>query len=118
MSVLEQSGELRPGQLMVSPISAWEIVMLSRGKPRPETLAFRDDPVGWWRGVLANPFLQLAAFTPEIAFDAYLMPEPFHNDPADRMLVATARALRCPIVTSDRKILAYAALGHVQAKSF
>lgn len=48
-------------------------------------------------------------------FDAYAMPQPFHFDPADRMLVATARALRCPILTSDAKILAYASAGHVAA---
>lgn len=104
--------------LLISPVSAWEIATLSIGKPRPETLVFRDDPSGWWRRVLRNPRFQLTAFTPEIALDAYAMPEPFHKDPADRLLVATARALGRPIVTSDAKILAYAASGHVRALEF
>jgi PIN domain nuclease of toxin-antitoxin system len=107
-----------PGGLLVSPVTAWEIATLSRGKPRPETLVFRGDAAGWWRDAFRNPFLRLAAFTPEIALDAYSMPKPFHKDPADRFLVATARALGCPIVTSDSKILAYAAMGHVRALGF
>jgi PIN domain nuclease of toxin-antitoxin system len=39
--------------------------------------------------------------------EAYSLPAPFHRDPADRILVATARLLSCPIVTADRKILDY-----------
>lgn len=42
-----------------------------------------------------------------IVEEAYSLPEPFHRDPADRILVATARLLSCPIVTADRKILDY-----------
>lgn len=38
-----------------------------------------------------------------------------HGDPADRLIVATARALDCPLVTADEKILAYAAAGHLKA---
>lgn len=45
---------------------------------------------------------------------AYL-PALLHSVPADRMLIATARALGVLILTSDRKILAYADMGHVQA---
>jgi len=39
--------------------------------------------------------------------EAYSLPEPFHRDPADRILVATARLLSCPVVTADRRILDY-----------
>jgi len=35
------------------------------------------------------------------------LPDPFHRDPADRIIVATARKLQCPIVTADHKILEY-----------
>jgi PIN domain nuclease of toxin-antitoxin system len=38
-----------------------------------------------------------------------------HSDPADRLLVATARALGVPIVTRDRRILNYAKAGFVDA---
>lgn len=39
--------------------------------------------------------------------EAYSLPEPFHRDPCDRILVATARTLRCSLITGDRKILDY-----------
>lgn len=42
-----------------------------------------------------------------IVEEAYSLPEPFHRDPADRIIVATARGLSCPVVTGDRKILDY-----------
>ena len=44
---------------------------------------------------------------------AYELPEPFHRDPADRIIVAETRALDATLLTSDRKIIAYAAAGHV-----
>ncbi len=39
--------------------------------------------------------------------EAYSLPEPFHRDPADRIIVASARRLACPIVTADAKIINY-----------
>jgi len=44
--------------------------------------------------------------------EAYSLPEPFHSDPADRIIVATARVHRCRVVTGDPKILNYP---HVQS---
>ena len=104
--------------IYISPVSAWEIAQGLRGKPKPDYTAPRAAPLAWWRTVLALEQVSLAPLTPEIAFDAYAMPEPFHKDPADRLLVATARALGCPIVTSDRAIAAYGRLGHVQVIGF
>jgi PIN domain nuclease of toxin-antitoxin system len=49
------------------------------------------------------------------AQEASQLPEPFHRDPADRLLVAQARVDDLLIVTTDRKILAYADAGHVRA---
>ena len=43
------------------------------------------------------------------------LPDLAHRDPADRMLIATARAHDLTLITRDRAILAYAALGHVRA---
>jgi PIN domain nuclease of toxin-antitoxin system len=53
-----------------------------------------------------------------LALAAYELPEPFHKDPADRVIVATARLLAAPVVTVDRKILAYGELGHVQTIAY
>ena len=49
----------------------------------------------------------------ELAISAYELPEPFHKDPADRLIVAIARLLDAPLITVDRRILGYARLGHV-----
>lgn len=64
---------------------------------------------------LSPPGLRTIPLSVEIALGAYRLPEPFHRDPADRIIVATARLLGAPVVTSDRRILAYAAAGHVGA---
>jgi PIN domain nuclease of toxin-antitoxin system len=49
-----------------------------------------------------------------MALAAYELPEPFHKDPADRLIVAMARLLDAPVVTVDRRILAYGRHGHVE----
>ena len=59
--------------------------------------------------------LNVAALTSQIAAASCRLPEPFHADPADRMIVATARELRATIVTADARILAYGRAGHVRA---
>ena len=50
---------------------------------------------------------QLAALTPEIAIESTRLPGELHRDPADQIIVATARVYGCPLVTSDEKILNY-----------
>ena len=50
-----------------------------------------------------------------VALGVYELPEPFHKDPADHLIVAMARRLGIPVETSDGRLLAYAALGHVRA---
>ena len=39
--------------------------------------------------------------------EAYALPDPFHRDPADRLIVAAARGLSAPVVTADARILDY-----------
>ena len=56
-----------------------------------------------------------APFTPEIAIDASHLPGNFHPEPADRMLIASARHPHAPIVTRDQRILTYAKNGAVAA---
>ena len=95
----------------ISPISAWEIGLLSR-PGRPNTVHFLPDPKRWFARVLAAPAIK-QAFTPDIAIDSAFAVAP-HGDPADRPLIATARHLGMPIVMRDRQIAACAAAGHVQ----
>ena len=97
-----------------SAVSAWEIGLLAKSG-RGVTKLFLPEPRQFALEALSRPTLRLAPLTPQIAYDSSLLPAPFHNDPADRLLVETARTLGVPLLTRDRKILDYAALGHVQA---
>ena len=97
--------------VMIAPISAWEAAMLvDKGK-----IALSRPVAAWFEAVLTESGFDLAELTVAIGADAGSLPGSIHGDPADRLIIATARALGCPLLTSDRAILAYAAAGHVQA---
>jgi PIN domain nuclease of toxin-antitoxin system len=99
----------------VSPVSAWEIGLLSRPRPnRTGDLHFQPDPKTWFARFMGGPGIQTAALTPDIAIEASHLPGDLHGDPADRLIIATARNLGLPIVTRDRKIVAYAESGFVR----
>lgn len=97
--------------VLVSLITAWELGLLqARGRmamSRPAAIAF-DTFVGL-------PGIQAQALTADILIESSFLPEPLHRDPADRIIVATARTLDLTVVTRDRHILAYAEKGHVRA---
>lgn len=101
--------------ILVSPVSAWEVGLLARPRPDGKELQFRPDPKSWFAAVMTGPGVGAAPLTPDIAIDASHLPGNLHADPADRLLIATARHLRVPIVTRDRRIIDYAAQGHVEA---
>ena len=101
--------------IFVSPISAWEIGLLSRPSARRSSaVQFLPNPKTWFDRLLAGPGIRTAPFTPEIAIDASFLPGGAHGDPGDRLMIATARWLGIPVVTRDRQIIAYAAAGHLQ----
>jgi PIN domain nuclease of toxin-antitoxin system len=70
--------------VFVSPISAWEIGLLSRPKAG-KAVAFLPDPATWFSKVMAGPAIKEAALTAPIAIAASQLPEPLHGDPADRL---------------------------------
>jgi PIN domain nuclease of toxin-antitoxin system len=105
----------RTGGVFVSTASAWEIGLLSRPKPRRKPMPeFWPDPKTWFTKLMAMPGIREAPITPAIAIDASYLPGDFHADPMDRLIIATARHLGMPIVTADRKIIAYAEAGFVR----
>lgn len=61
----------------------------------------------WFSIALAEEGILLIPITPAIAIEAYSLPDEFHKDPADRIIVATARVYDCPLITVDQNILAY-----------
>jgi PIN domain nuclease of toxin-antitoxin system len=87
----------------VSIISCWEVAMLVSGG----RLSLAGAVLPWIEQALRYPGVRLLDLTPPIVVDSTELPAGFHKDPADRMLVATARALDCPLITADEKILAY-----------
>ena len=103
---LVERGDASAG-LLVSAISCWEVAMLvSRGR-----LALSLDVERWLALVAAIPAVRLLSLEPAVAVAATRLPEPFHADPADRFLVAQARALAVPLISADSKIQTYP---HVQ----
>lgn len=95
--------ELAGGEIIVSAISAWEIAMLVER----EKLVFSMDVGSWLATVSAIEAVRFVPIDPEIAVKSVGLPGEFHKDPADRMIVATARKLAVPLVTKDEKIRAY-----------
>jgi len=106
---------VRCNSLYVSAVSAWEIGLLERRhRLRSAIQLFAPEPKAWFAEMMAAPGSMLAPLTSDIAIDVSLLPGSLHNDPADRMLISTARHLDVPIVTSDRKIIAYTDQGLVK----
>jgi len=100
-------------ELLISPITGWEIGLATKHRGHP--LILLPTPQVWLADLLARPGIRLAPLAAEVALSASYLPGQFHRDPADRLLIATARELGVPIVTRDQRILAYAAQGHVEA---
>ncbi|MBN1611609.1 MAG: type II toxin-antitoxin system VapC family toxin [Polyangiaceae bacterium] len=87
-------------ELAVSAISAWEIaIKTARGK-----LELPREPSVWWQAALARYRLREVPVTAAIAMAAVAEALP-HNDPADRIVVATARLLNAQLLTRDQVLL-------------
>jgi PIN domain nuclease of toxin-antitoxin system len=81
-------------------ISLWEVAMLvERGRIE------LDLPLGEWLDAAAHPrSVQIVSITQRIAVAVASLPDSFHRDPADRLIVATSRALGIPVLSHDRLI--------------
>jgi PIN domain nuclease of toxin-antitoxin system len=97
--------------LHVSPISAWEIANLVR-KSR---IAFTLPVANWFRQATGK----MAAATPHLTVDILAnscdLPGSPPDDPADRIIIATARETDMTVITRDKRILEYSRAGHVRA---
>jgi PIN domain nuclease of toxin-antitoxin system len=93
----------REDGLGVSVISCWEVAKLVE-KARLQLSAGLSD---WIDAALLYPGIHLLPLTPQIAVESTQLPGEFHNDPADPMIVATARTHDVPLLTADARIRAY-----------
>jgi PIN domain nuclease of toxin-antitoxin system len=98
------------GGILISAISVWEVANLDAKKRVALSIGCHD----WVREALRGPGIELAELSPEIAIESTRLPEGFHADPADRILIATARNHNATLVTADRAILEYARSKHVR----
>lgn len=95
--------ELKGGRIVVSSISAWELAMLvQRGR-----LSLSMDVSGWLKTLMQIEAIHFVPVDNDIALQSVALPGDFHQDPADRIIVATARHLSIPLVSADEKIRSY-----------
>ena len=94
----------------ISAVTVWEVGNLVRkGK-----LGLQLTLSAWVERFRATHGFHDVPLSTDIVIEAANLPGQLHGDPADRFLVATARHLDIPLVTRDKRILAYAKAGHVR----
>ena len=97
--ILQEADEKSP--LWVADITLWEIAILSSLERIKLHLPLRE----WLERAVAPPLVQLLPITPAVAAAVAALPDSFHRDPADRILVATAQVLGATLLTHDRRII-------------
>lgn len=103
--------EADSGDVHLSAMSFWEIAMLVD----KQRIALSMPLAQWTERLMDLGKFRIISIDAAIARDAGALPGDIHGDPSDRMIIATARSLGCPVLTADGPILAYAAKGHVEA---
>ena len=96
-------------ELFLSSISVWEfskLVQLGKFK-------INCDGLKWISLALDLPGLKLVDLSPEITWHSTNLPGPIHRDPADQIIIATARLIDAKIITKDRLIDQYEFVGSI-----
>jgi PIN domain nuclease of toxin-antitoxin system len=97
--------------VLVSAIVAWEIgLLVSRNR-----IGLSTRPELWVQGLLSKPSIKLVDLSPQILIASSFLPGKPPRDPADRIIIATARDLGATLITRDGLILKYAEEGQVSA---
>jgi PIN domain nuclease of toxin-antitoxin system len=99
--------------ILVSAVTGWEIGLATTRPGHP--LVLLPTAQLWLADLLARPGFRSVPLEAEVALSASYLPGSLHRDPADRLLIATARELGVPLVTRNQRILDYAGQGHVDA---
>ena len=90
-------------EILISSISCWEIALLVRKRRLELTMPVED----WIARSEALPFVQFVPLDNRIALRANHLPGEIHDDPADRIIIATALTLGAPLVSKDTRIRDY-----------
>ena len=104
----EKAGEaietsIKEDAVLISSISAWEVALLVTRK----RLEFTLDVADWVAKSEMLPFIQFVPIDNDIAIKSVRLPEPIHDDPADRIIIASAMSCGAPLVTKDASIRKY-----------
>jgi PIN domain nuclease of toxin-antitoxin system len=105
---LQQQSYLRKYEkegLAISIYSFWEIAKLIEY----QRLTFKSSLEDWFDNAVAHPKLKVIDLTLPIIIESTRLIE-FHKDPADQIIVATAKVLNIPLLTADEKILKYSSI--------
>lgn len=87
----------------ISAISCWEVAKLVELGRLELPMRISE----WMTQALGYPGVRVLDLTPEIAILSTQLPDGFHRDPADQIIVATALVHGCSLVTSDDKLSKY-----------
>ncbi|MCC6498703.1 MAG: PIN domain nuclease [Anaerolineae bacterium] len=90
-------------EIGISAISLWEIAKLVENNRLELPVPLEK----WFEQALSYPGIRIIELTPEIVTESTRLPGKFHKDPADQIIVATARVMKCSLITSDDRILGY-----------
>ena len=91
------------GTVYLSAVTAWEIALLVDG-----ARITLDLPVdAWLERSIRRPGIKAFPLDVRTVSRAYGIPGLEHRDPADRLLIATAIELACPLITYDDRILRF-----------
>jgi len=93
----------KTGLLMISAMTIWEISMLEVKK----RIVLIQPIFEWVNKVLFLPYMKIIDVNYKIAIEANNLPSNFHDDPVDRIIVATSRITNIPLITRDKKIISY-----------
>lgn len=107
-SVKELIKKTQVDRRAIASISIWEFAMMVTR----ERIKVKIDPKRWLNNAIGKSGLLVIELTPEIAMESCNLPGDFHKDPADQIIVATARTHNLTLLTKDRKIIEYP---HVKA---
>lgn len=99
----------RGEKVFVSPITAWEIGNLSRKR----RFKSPHSPQRWLELLLARPQIALAQMPAHVLLGSSWLPGDLHDDPADRIIAATAREYGFTVMTRDRSLLDYGREGYL-----
>ena len=92
-----------PEQRAIASISIWEFAMMVTR----DRIKLTITPDEWLEYAINRTGLTIFNINPKIALESCSLPGKFHKDPADRLIVATARVSQSQLVTKDEKIINY-----------